>query len=122
MLNGFRVKKIYAEKGYMDVGITVQHRDSWQNVAQVLDSKANFVTYCHEVQKKLGMTYVAPTVPIELVDNRSGRDSISSMIDHPRVESSSIESKEADDHQNDEEMQFHQFRSMARKKYKIRVT
>lgn len=104
----------------MEVMISVQHRDAWQNIAQVLDSKANFVTYCHEVQKKLGMKYVAPIVPVELVDNRF--QDVSSLVESQPGESSLVESKENDDKGDDEEMQFEQFRSMARKKYKIRVT
>ncbi|CAJ1888982.1 unnamed protein product [Cylindrotheca closterium] len=121
-LHGFRVRSIFAEKGYMEIMISVVHRESWQNCGQVLDSKANLVTYCHEVQKKLGMRYIAPTVPIELIDSR-GQD-ILSLIDNPTTESSSIDSKEGEDQVgqlSDDEMQFQQFRSMAKQKYNIRV-
>ena len=109
----------------MEVGISVQHRDPWQNIAQVLDSKANLVTYCHEVQKKLGMRYVAPTVPIELVDSRN--HDIPSLLeknDHQTKEvETSIEpnKEEAMDEQAKEDLQFQQFRSMARTKYNIRM-
>lgn len=44
----------------------VQHRSSWQDVGQLLDSKANLSSYCQEVQRQLGMNYRAPPLPVDL--------------------------------------------------------
>lgn len=65
-LSGFRCNRIYTEQSYMNVTLLLQHREPWQSVGQILDSKANLVTYCNEVQKKLGMVYRAPPLPVHL--------------------------------------------------------
>ena len=44
----------------------MQHREPWQNVGTVLDSKGNLMSYCAEVQKMLGIQYKAPPMPIDL--------------------------------------------------------
>ena len=43
-----------------------RHRQRWQEVGRVLDSKANLTTFCLDVAKKLNMNYKAPPVPIQL--------------------------------------------------------
>jgi hypothetical protein len=44
----------------------VQHREKWQNVGQLLDSKANLQSYCLEVAKQLNVHYHAPPLPVDL--------------------------------------------------------
>eukprot|EP00934_Nitzschia_sp_Nitz4_P001371 Nitzschia sp. Nitz4//scaffold41_size133979//57505//61267//NITZ4_003347-RA/size133979-processed-gene-0.249-mRNA-1//-1//CDS//3329551470//1371//frame0 len=66
-----RINDIYAEKGYMNVVAIVQHRDSWQNVGTIMDSRGNLNSFCLEVQRMLGMQYRAPVVPIELTNSGS---------------------------------------------------
>lgn len=65
-LNAFRVNYLQGEKAWMRIEVVIQHRDSWQNVGTVLDSKGNFMSYCTEVQKMLGIQYKAPHLPIEM--------------------------------------------------------
>ena len=65
-LNGFRANWIFLEKDYVEYIIVIQHRDSWQMIGQVLDSKANLSSYCMEVVKQLGMNYWVPPLPIDL--------------------------------------------------------
>ena len=118
-LNGFRVTKITTEQGYFQVMLTIQHRDPWQNVGQVLDSKANLVSYCHEVQKKLGMEYKAPALPVDLRNALAlGRtiESITGGGSQQDNDSQSTQNFEIDD------AQFQQFRAMAASKYNIKLS
>ena len=48
-----------------------RHREPWQHVGQVLDSKANLSSYCQEVAKQLGMHYQAPRLPVELTYSKA---------------------------------------------------
>jgi small-conductance mechanosensitive channel len=65
-LNAFRVNYLQGEKSWMRIEVVIQHRESWQNVGTILDSKGNFMSYCTEVQKMLGIQYKAPHLPIEM--------------------------------------------------------
>ena len=62
----------------MNVTLLLQHREPWQSVGAVLDSKANLVSYSHEVQKKLGMQYKAPPLPIHVQ-----KGDVSQFLEHP---------------------------------------
>lgn len=44
----------------------VQHQASWQNIVAVLESKAHLSSFCLEVQKQLGIRYIAPPMPVNL--------------------------------------------------------
>lgn len=65
-LNGFRANRIFADKGYMEHLVIVQHREAWSQVGAVLDSKANLTTFCLDVAKQLNMHYKAPPLPVDL--------------------------------------------------------
>jgi hypothetical protein len=65
-LNGFRPNQIVADKGYIEYALVVQHREKWQFIGQLLDSKANLQTYCLEVAKQLNIHYHAPPLPVDL--------------------------------------------------------
>jgi hypothetical protein len=75
-LNAFRVNFLQGEKAWMRIEVVVQHRESWQNVGTVLDSKGNLMSYCTEVQKMLGIQYKAPHVPIELTTAVGDRNTL----------------------------------------------
>lgn len=51
-----------------------RHREAWQEVGRVLDSKANLSSYCQEVARQLEMNYQAPKVPVE-ISHANGHDS-----------------------------------------------
>ena len=48
--------------------------ESRQNVGQILDSKGNLISFCHEVQRMLGMDYRAPPLPVDLSGGRVDED------------------------------------------------
>lgn len=94
-----------------------------QNIGQVSDSKSNLVTYCHEVQKKLGMEYTAPPLPVDLsyrnsevlslLESQANAATNNDLVD----QNSNNEAQEAYGN-----FQVQQFRTMAMKKYNIRVS
>jgi Mechanosensitive ion channel len=67
--SAIRSTRVEADLGFIEYVIVLQHRDSWQNVDAILESKAVVVSFCLEVQKQLGMRYVAPATPVSLTLN-----------------------------------------------------
>jgi hypothetical protein len=59
--------------GYVEYVIIVQHREAWQNLPAILQSKGDFYSYALEVQKELDMKYTAPHVPIDIHQRTSER-------------------------------------------------
>jgi small-conductance mechanosensitive channel len=114
-LNGFRVNRIFTEQSYMQLTLLIQHREPWQSIAQILDSKANLVTYCNEVQKKLGMKYHAPPLPVEFRGAQQflQNDSLGS-VTGPGLPPS--------DEDIDFDARMNQFRLIAKTRHQIRLT
>lgn len=71
-LKRFLAQQVVSDQGYVAYAVVVQHRSSWQEIGQLLDSKANLSSYCQEVQKQLGMNYHAPPLPVDLKQVISG--------------------------------------------------
>jgi hypothetical protein len=44
----------------------LQHREAWNKVSEILQSKADVSSFCLELQKQLGMEYRAPSLPVNL--------------------------------------------------------
>ena len=65
-MSGFRATRMANELGYVEYVICLEHRESWQNKAVILQSKADVSSFCLEVSKKLNMTYAAPPLPVNL--------------------------------------------------------
>jgi small-conductance mechanosensitive channel len=122
-LNGFRVNRIYTEQSYMNVTLLLQHREPWQSIGQILDSKANLVTYCNEVQKKLGMHYRAPPVPVHLKGDSHF------LQDHPSSAGSAaapagggaMGPPNTDANDSDSEAKMNHFRWIAKTQHQIRA-
>ena len=62
--------RVEADLGFIAYVVELQHRDSWQHVGGILESKAAVVSFCLEVQKQLGMRYRAPPTPVDLSFNK----------------------------------------------------
>jgi hypothetical protein len=143
-LNAFRVNYLQGERAWMRIEVVVQHREPWQNVGTVLDSKGNFMSYCTEVQKMLGIQYKAPHVPIELTTTAGAADGTShnndptwrdELLTHTVPPTSTLVDGNADpgtgNHHNPNDVtppsprtsrsQSDVFRSMAQAKHNIRV-
>lgn len=61
-----RCTRVEADLGYFEYSIALQHRESWQNLGNILESRATVISFCMEVKKKLGLTYVAPLTPVHV--------------------------------------------------------
>jgi len=68
---GFRMTRVETDLGFAEYVIVVQSRDSWQKITAVLESKARVSAFCLEVQKKLGMKYTSPAMPVNLSIDRT---------------------------------------------------
>ena len=65
-LAGFRATQVATEQGFIEYVIVLSHRESWQNIGTILQSKADVASYCLELSKKLDMKYTAPSLPVSL--------------------------------------------------------
>jgi len=65
--SSIRATRVEADLGFIEYVIALQHRDSWQHVDGILESKASVMSFCLEVQKQLDMRYVAPPTPVDLM-------------------------------------------------------
>jgi hypothetical protein len=63
---GFRPSQVVTEMGYIKYFLILQHREKWQFIYQIYDSKANVISYCLAVMKQLDMHYHAPPLPVDL--------------------------------------------------------
>jgi hypothetical protein len=64
--SSIRSNRVEADLGFIEYVISLQHRDSWQHIGSILESKAAVMSFCLEVQKQLDMRYVAPPTPVDL--------------------------------------------------------
>jgi len=94
-----------------------RHREAWQEVGQVLDSKANLTSFCQEVARQLDMEYQAPQVPVHLTQGAS------TGLVHDKSEEQPVRrsATAADDEQFDETKLANKFADIAHKKHGIRV-
>jgi hypothetical protein len=65
-LNNFRASNVELDQGFIEYSICAQHRESWQNVGAILNSKADLSSFCLEVMKKMEMGYSSPPLPVAL--------------------------------------------------------
>lgn len=70
--SGIRATRVMADLGYIEYVIILQHRESWQQIGVILQSKAEIMNYSLEVQKKLGIKYEQPSTPVDLTVNNPG--------------------------------------------------
>jgi hypothetical protein len=65
-LLGFRAGRIEADLGFVEYAIVVQHREAWQNMGPILNSKHTVNSFCLELAKKLQMRHEPPALPVDL--------------------------------------------------------
>mmetsp|Transcript_17852 Transcript_17852/g.32268 ORF Transcript_17852/g.32268 Transcript_17852/m.32268 type:complete len:203 (-) Transcript_17852:106-714(-) len=71
---GFRATRVEQEQGFIEYLMVLQHREPWQNIVPMLDSKAEITSFALEVSKKMGMRYHAPALPVDLTVGRRDAD------------------------------------------------
>jgi hypothetical protein len=65
-LLGFRVSRIEADLGFIEYTTALRHREGWQNIVPILNSRNTMHAYCLELAKKLDMRYKNPPLPVDL--------------------------------------------------------
>ena len=65
-LVGFRACNVTVDRGFIEYNIIALHRESWQSIASVVESRATLTSYCLEVAKQLEMRYMSPPLPVSL--------------------------------------------------------
>jgi hypothetical protein len=70
---GFRLTRVESDLRFTEYVIVLLCRVSWQKTNEVLESKAKVSRFCLAVQKKLGIRYSSPPMPVNLsVDKGAG--------------------------------------------------
>jgi hypothetical protein len=87
-----------------------------QNIGQILDSRGNFISFCHEVQRILGMEYRAPPVPIDLSGGHFDSEGRLSVEQQQTMDRSSRETPE-----NDIQAKTDLFRSVAQQRHNLKI-
>ena len=80
-----------------------------------MDSRGNLISFCHEVQKMLGMEYRAPPLPVDLSGSNfdGGKLSIDGELEERSSANAEIMGKDA-------AAKIDLFRSVARERHNIR--
>jgi hypothetical protein len=60
------IAEVAVERGFIGYRVIAQHRNHWQGIGAIMESKAALVTYCLEVAKQLEMRYHNPPLPVDL--------------------------------------------------------
>lgn len=65
-LNAIRASSVEPDLGFIKYDIWLQHRETWQNIGAISNSKAELTSFSLEVSKQLGLRYTAPALPVDL--------------------------------------------------------
>ncbi len=87
--------EVAVDRGFIGYKVIAQHRNHWQGIGGILESKAALVTYCLEVAKQLEMRYHAPPLPVDL--NLKGTASSALRGLQPGVSTRTLDSTKIDE-------------------------
>jgi hypothetical protein len=62
----FRATRVEAEFGFVEYYVACLHRQPWQDIVAVLQSKADLSSFALELSKKMNLRYHSPPMPIDL--------------------------------------------------------
>lgn len=65
-MSAFRTKSVEADLGYVEYSVVLVHREKWQSLPAILDSKADIQSFAVEVSRRLGIRYMAPPMGVML--------------------------------------------------------
>jgi hypothetical protein len=63
---GFRVSRLEADLGFIEYNAALRHREAWQNIVPILNSRNTMHAFCLELAKRLDMRYKHPPLPVDL--------------------------------------------------------
>ena len=67
--SAFRLNDVLPERGYIEYKVILQHRESWQQIGALLNSRADVQLFAYELSKGMGMGYENPPMPIIMRTN-----------------------------------------------------
>lgn len=62
----FRATRVDVEHASVEYIVAATHRESWQQIGALLQSKADLSSFALELQKKMGLKYKTPPTPVNL--------------------------------------------------------
>jgi len=80
-MSAFRAKRVEADLGYVEYSVVLVHREKWQSLPAILDSKADIQSFAVEVSRRLSIRYVAPPMGVMLDAGKINVSSSSAQAD-----------------------------------------
>jgi len=83
----FRSSRVDTERCYVEYTLILQHRERWQHVSAILESRGEIVNYAVKLVKELRMNYVVPRIPVDIQNCSSAADHTTSnitFVDEPK--------------------------------------
>mmetsp|Transcript_3180 Transcript_3180/g.5784 ORF Transcript_3180/g.5784 Transcript_3180/m.5784 type:complete len:817 (-) Transcript_3180:194-2644(-) len=71
--SAYRLTSVEADLGFVEYKVVLQHRESWQAIGALLNSKSDVQKFAFELTKELDMGYEAPAMPI-ILSKRAGEE------------------------------------------------
>jgi len=73
-VNGLSPTSIEVQHNYVQYVLSAQHHESWQNGGAVWKTTVDLTKYCLELTEELEMTYVPPTLPVQLHESSDNKN------------------------------------------------
>jgi hypothetical protein len=64
--SAFRASGVEVNLGYVEYFVAATHREGWQQIGALLQSKADLSSFALELQKRMDIRYRAPPLPVDL--------------------------------------------------------
>jgi small-conductance mechanosensitive channel len=93
----FRATSVIANLGLIGYEVMLIHRESWQYIQSIYESKAQVASFALELSKKLDMRYESPALPVDLRFAPSHRGDHSSLDDENVVDRNATRSHPSDE-------------------------
>lgn len=62
----FRSSRVDPDRCIVEYRLILQHRERWQNVCAILESRGEIFNYAAELAKELRMNYTVPRIPVDI--------------------------------------------------------
>jgi len=94
-LLAIRAGRVEADFGFVEYAVVLQHREAWQNIGAILDSKHQIHCFMLELVKRLDLRYKQPALPILL--NKEKFDEALAKKDGMPLSPRSLDASHSDD-------------------------
>ena len=76
----FHSTRVDTDRCFVEYVLILQHRERWQNIGAILESRGEVFNYAVELVKELRMNYIAPHIPVDIQNCSSAADHTTSNI------------------------------------------